>query len=69
MKLRGIIDFGDLTLDDPTSDLKNLLSDFGEEMLREVLAAYMDHLIKGLSIGCAWLSMRNLFLTLHMMSN
>jgi len=39
-ELKGIIDFGDLTLDDPACDLKNLLSDFGEEMLRKVLAAY-----------------------------
>jgi aminoglycoside 2''-phosphotransferase len=39
-ELSGIIDFGDLTLEDPASDLKNLLSDFGEEMLRNVLAAY-----------------------------
>ena len=38
--LNGIIDFGDLTLDDPGTDLKNLLSDFGEEMLRNVLAVY-----------------------------
>jgi aminoglycoside 2''-phosphotransferase len=39
-ELSGIIDFGDLTLDDPACDLKNILSDFGEEMLRIVLAAY-----------------------------
>ncbi len=39
-ELSGIIDFGDLTLDDPACDLKNILSDFGEEMLRNVLAAY-----------------------------
>jgi aminoglycoside 2''-phosphotransferase len=39
-ELCGVIDFGDLTLDDPACDLKNILSDFGEEMLRNVLAAY-----------------------------
>jgi aminoglycoside 2''-phosphotransferase len=39
-ELSGIIDFGDLTLDDPACDLKNILSDFGEEMLRNILAAY-----------------------------
>jgi aminoglycoside 2''-phosphotransferase len=39
-ELCGIIDFGDLTLDDPAYDLKNILADFGEEMLRDVLDAY-----------------------------
>ena len=39
-ELCGIIDFGDLTLEDPACDLKNNLSDFGEEMLRDVLTAY-----------------------------
>jgi len=38
--LSGVIDFGDLTMDDPACDLKNILSEFGEETLRNVLATY-----------------------------
>jgi aminoglycoside 2''-phosphotransferase len=40
-ELSGVIDFGDLTLEDPACDLKNILSEFGEETLRQVLAHYL----------------------------
>lgn len=39
-ELSGVIDFGDLTLEDPACDLKNILSEFGEETLHQVLAQY-----------------------------
>lgn len=39
-ELCGIIDFGDLTIEDPAIDLKNILSSFGIEVLTEVLENY-----------------------------
>jgi aminoglycoside 2''-phosphotransferase len=45
-KLAGVIDFGDLTLEDPAIDLKNILSEFGENALSCVLDVYQgpsDH--------------------------
>jgi aminoglycoside 2''-phosphotransferase len=40
LEISGVIDFGDLTLEDPACDLKNILSDFGEDILNEVLEVY-----------------------------
>jgi len=39
-ELSGIIDFGDLTIEDPACDLKNILSELGEDALIEVLNSY-----------------------------
>jgi aminoglycoside 2''-phosphotransferase len=39
-ELCGIIDFGDLTIEDPACDFKNILSAFGEDVLQSVLASY-----------------------------
>lgn len=46
--ISGVIDFGDLTLEDPAFDLKNILSEFGEQTLRQVLAHYQGPIDSGI---------------------
>ena len=46
--LAGVIDFGDLTLEDPATDLKNILSEFGEGALEVVLAHYQGPADQGI---------------------
>lgn len=38
--LAGVIDFGDLTIEDAATDFKSILEDFQEDFLREVMAHY-----------------------------
>jgi aminoglycoside 2''-phosphotransferase len=39
-RLSGVIDFGDLTIDDAVTDFTSLLEDFGESFLRQVMGHY-----------------------------
>jgi aminoglycoside 2''-phosphotransferase len=39
-ELSGVIDFGDLTIEDAATDFKSILQDFGEGFLQEVVAHY-----------------------------
>jgi aminoglycoside 2''-phosphotransferase len=39
-ELSGVIDFGDLTLEDIATDFKSIYADFGADFFRQVLAHY-----------------------------
>lgn len=53
-QLGGVIDFGDLTIEDSATDFKSLYTDFGVEFFREVLGGYTgevdDHLVDRIQI-------------------
>ena len=47
-KLCGVIDFGDLTIEDAATDLHNIFEDFGEGFLQQVIAYYSRETDTGL---------------------
>jgi len=44
----GVIDFGDITLEDPAIDLKSLLQEFGEQYFQRILQHYTGKITEGL---------------------
>jgi aminoglycoside 2''-phosphotransferase len=40
-EVSGVIDFGDLTIEDAATDFQSILEDFGEDFLRDVTACYI----------------------------